>query len=151
MNKKTKWTMARPNDKETCLSECLSKLFGIDLCRVPNFHKAEKLKYYKQDGFWEHVRRWLREEMDCTCLIFEGISEKEAADKFNGLPLIAMGESNGSGCFHAVIWQNGKIIYDPAQSGFGLKKEPENYLSLVPYNVCQPCLDCKRWTNEAKK
>lgn len=46
---------------------------------------------------------------------------------------IAIGDSVDLNCDHAVLWQDGKMVFDPYKHGKGLKGKPNNFMVIVDY------------------
>lgn len=95
-----------------CFSACLASVFDIPLEDVPNFYI---IAGNDPAIWWGAVRDWLR-------LRGFGVMSIQAnlIDQFEGLFIVG-GESE-RGIEHAVLYQNGKVIFDPHPSNVGVKE-----------------------------
>ena len=99
-------------DVGNCFSACLASVFDIEINEVPNFYNVAG---NDPAAWWGAVRDWLRDRGFGVMSI-----QADLIDQFEGLFIVG-GESE-RGIEHAVLYQNGKIIFDPHPSDVGVKK-----------------------------
>lgn len=94
-----------------CFSACLASVFYIPIEDVPNFYNVAG---NDPAAWWGAVRDWLRDRGFGVMSI-----QADLIDQFEGLFIVG-GESE-RGIEHAVLYQNGKVIFDPHPSNVGVK------------------------------
>lgn len=94
-----------------CFSACLASVFYIPIEDVPNFYNVAG---NDPAAWWGAVRDWLRDRGFGVMSI-----QADLIDQFEGLFIVG-GESE-RGIEHAVLYQDGKVIFDPHPSNVGVK------------------------------
>lgn len=106
-----------------CLEACIASLLEIDISSIP---------CYKKDNWNILLNGWLMKNYNCYLL---PLGIKGCLDAFREIMgdtiYIASGYSS-RGLFHATLWQNDKMIFDPHPSNEGIK-EIETIDFLVKY------------------
>lgn len=110
----------RDHGKNTCLTDCVAKLFGLNPRRVP-FFIANRLgwleavrRFYRRRGLELQIARLKRSTpLANRCLyLVTGLSPRSRAKD----PL------HPRAIHHAVLWRGRKPFFDPSPSGKFLKK-----------------------------
>lgn len=114
-----------------CMSACLASLFDIEISEVPNFFDVAG---NDAERWWGAVRDWLRGYGFGIMSI-----QPDMLHLFEGLFIVG-GEST-RGIEHAVIYQNGKVIFDPHPSDCGVKEITSADL-LYPLDPSKLVLKC---------
>lgn len=108
---------------DDCLFACICSLMEWDINECPNVENVDDDKFF--DLFFE----WIHNKGYSICYFKEfpvwGLPEDSI--------IIASGKSPyRDDCNHAVLWQNGKLLFDPSQKGNkGIIGEPEEYCFLI--------------------
>ena len=111
--------------KGDCLGACLSSLTGIPLSVFPLYYDEEK------EGDWNTQINVILKKYGYQIICFN--FDKKTLEEIK-VPIIASGHSpNYKDNYHAVLWQNNKILFDPSHSNKGLKGEPRYYILILPY------------------
>lgn len=123
-----------------CYRTCLASLLDVDPSRIPNFMSRPERPHRKT---WRLVNKWLKwrhglmtvnipfpVEDGCTA------EEKIAAIciMWRDMKLIVSGESP-RGFQHSAIYQNGKLLHDPAVLSGGIVAPGEDGLIWVDFLI----------------
>ena len=116
-------------EKGNCHQACLASILETSLEKVPNFWEGNE---EDTEGFWKDQREWLKSRgWNIVNIRFE--EEHDVRRILGTAVVIAVGKSpRDINNYHAVVWQNGKIIHDPHPSKDGLVGEPEEFSILFP-------------------
>ena len=104
-----------------CFSTCIASLFGLPTTEVPNFCDTKRWR--------ERVDKWL-EERGFVIVTYNEDPFKSAPELHSSVPMIASG-MGPRGHRHSVLWQKGKLLWDPHPSGEGLIGYPEELEIIV--------------------
>lgn len=96
-------------DTGNCLAACVATLLEIPLSTVPNF--------MRQPNWYNAFSRWLWERGYAIVSV----------NSFHREPVIAIGQSP-RGRAHAVIYQYGRLIFDPHPDNTGIRAVDNAYL-----------------------
>lgn len=119
-----------------CFRACLATLLQRDPTTVPHFVQIDKDSIGERNWYKE-VNLWLKEHYGLCMIIVNG--DKSFTDAYYlersvGIPLYHMVcGATKRGTLHAVIGQNGRVVFDPHPSRDGLINVDSMYF-LVPIN-----------------
>jgi hypothetical protein len=106
------------------LYACVCSLMEWSMDDVPNIDNVKK------DHFFREFFKWINKKGYTVCCF----KEFPAWGFPKNSIMIASGQSpyRKKGVLHAVLWQNGKLLFDPSQKGNkGIIGEPTEYYFLV--------------------
>jgi len=114
--------------KGDCVRACLASILEFPIKDMPNFWEVA----YNVEEFWKLVNTWISDNYNYNCLITKNLPTLECKD----ILCIAIGSPahcDGKECeeVHAVIWFEGKVIFDPHPNRAGLSKI-NSFLFLIP-------------------
>jgi hypothetical protein len=125
--------MLRINGKNTCLTDCVAYIFNLS---------SEDVPFFIKNKFWlsKSLNGWLKKRG----YGYELTEEKKNNNKRE--KYIVLGKSPRSHSklnskydrrilTHAVVYRNGKMIFDPAPIKKGIIGKPNFYLSFKKINI----------------
>lgn len=109
------------NKRGNCFSACIASLLEVEVEDVPNVNDMG-------NNWYQEFNKWLLSKHSCQML--DVIIDSEY--HMPSIPMIAHGKSmNFPDVMHSVLWQNGKMIFDPSPSNKGIDGEPKTYTLLL--------------------
>lgn len=118
----TQTTFFSPENKGggNCAEAAIATVLGIKLDQVPKFYTSEDAVV----GYWEAMEEFLAEHGYEHVMIF-----KECI--YRGLYLVS--GPSARGCSHMVVYENGKLAWDPHPSRAGVLSVETVHI-LVPFD-----------------
>ena len=120
-----------------CFRACLASLLEMDLSMAPDVMSGPE-----GDNWVDRLNDWLRPRGWAAIMFLQC---KETDRMVKDIIAIACGLSPRSQgeevLMHAVVWHNGRCLWDPHPDGGGLKGKPRDYLVLIPLDPAHPAVE----------